>query len=120
MRASTRGDVTARTSSLHSLTLYAIAMRNQFPKATSKLVIIPHKVLRLILTHSTSGERFQKVTYQLLLLVSIKRRLVAHSLKTIEIMLIPASDSPVKNLMTTNIMYDVEKALRTAKRMDPK
>lgn len=35
-------------------------------------------------------------------------------------MLTPASDSPVKNLMTTNIMYDVEKALRTAKRMDPK
>lgn len=71
MTASTRGDVTARISSLHSFTLYAIAMRNQFPKATSRLVMIPHKVLRSILTHSTSGERFQKGTYQLLFLVSI-------------------------------------------------
>lgn len=71
MTASTRGDVTARISSLHSLTLYAIAMRNQFPKATSKLVMMPHKVLRSMLTHSTSGERFQKVTHEPLPLVSI-------------------------------------------------
>lgn len=72
--ASSRGDVTARISSLHSLTAYATAMRTQFPKATSKLVIIPHKVLRSILTHSTSAERFPKVTCELWLLVSIERR----------------------------------------------
>lgn len=33
-------------------------------------------------------------------------------------MLIPASDSPVKNLMMTNIMYEVENALKTANNMD--
>ncbi len=34
--------------------------------------------------------------------------------------LIPASDIPVKNLMIINIVYDVENALRTAKSIDDK
>lgn len=41
-------------------------------------------------------------------------------LKTIEIILIPASDIPVKNLMMTNIIYDGEIALRTANIMEDK
>lgn len=45
---------------------------------------------------------------------------LAYLLKTIEIILIPASDIPVKNLMMTNIIYDVENALRIAKVMDDK
>lgn len=35
-------------------------------------------------------------------------------LKAYEMILIPARDIPVKSLMMTNIMYDVENALRTA------
>lgn len=35
-------------------------------------------------------------------------------------MAIPARATPVKNLMMTNIMYDVEKALRSENSMDPR
>lgn len=63
MTESSRGEVTAKISILHSLMQYAIAMRTQFPNTTSKLVMIPHKVLRSVLTHSTSGECCQKATY---------------------------------------------------------
>lgn len=104
MTESTRGEVTAKISILHSLTQYATAMRNQFPNATSKLVMIPHKVRRSILTHSTSGARCQKATYNPLFLVLIWRHIASYSLKTIEMILTPASDSPVKNLMMRNMM----------------
>lgn len=44
----------------------------------------------------------------------------AYLLNAIEMILIPASDIPVKNLMMTNITYDVENALRTANIVDDK
>lgn len=44
----------------------------------------------------------------------------AYSLKTKETMAIPARATPVKNLRVTNMMYEVEKALRTANNMDPR
>lgn len=40
-----------------------------------------------------------------------------HLLNTIEIILIPESDAPAKNLPMTNIMYEVEKALSSEKAM---
>lgn len=40
-----------------------------------------------------------------------------HLLKTIEIILIPESDAPAKNLTMRNIMYDVEKALSSENTM---
>lgn len=45
---------------------------------------------------------------------------LAYLLRTTEMILIPASDIPVKNLMMTNIIYEVENALRTANVMDDK
>lgn len=44
----------------------------------------------------------------------------AYLLKTKEMIAIPARATPVRNLMMTNIMYDVENALRTENNMDPK
>lgn len=40
-----------------------------------------------------------------------------HLLKTIEIILIPESDAPAKNLPMANIMYEVEKALSSENTM---
>lgn len=41
----------------------------------------------------------------------------AHLLKTLEIILIPESDAPAKNLTMANIMYEVEKALSSENTM---
>lgn len=85
----------------------------------SKLMIIPAKVLCSMLHHSTSAdESTQEMEW-----VHSTRALgnlsvfVKYLLSTIEMMVIPASDIPVKNLMMTNITYDVEKALSAANTM---
>lgn len=56
MTDSSRGEVTARMSILHSLTKYAHATKIQVPRVQSRLVITPEKVLFSMANHSTSGK----------------------------------------------------------------
>lgn len=72
-----------------------------------------------MLTHSTSGGTSTLDLSKNAFALNISVRF-AYLLKTKEMIAIPARATPVKNLMMTNIMYDVENALRTANNMDPR
>lgn len=134
MMDSIRGEVTARMSIFHSFTKYATPARIQFPSVQSRLMITPEKVLCSMLNHSTSAEtsaqemtnrknkHFSKNVFEpattncsfssqsnICIVLAL-----SNLLRTMEIILIPASDIPVKNLRMTNIVYDVENTLSTA------
>lgn len=110
-------------SILHSFTPYAKPTRIQVPTVPSSPIIKAERVLRLVLTHSTSVKyqhiiKKKKKMHEVSFLFDyLSVSLSEHSLKTEEMILIPAIDNPVKNLMMTNIMYETEKALSSAKNM---
>lgn len=117
---SIRGEVTARMSIFHSFTKYAIPTKTQFPSVQSRLMITLEKVLCSMLNHSTSAETSaQEMANRKNKQTNISSQsniciVLSNLLRTMEMILIPASDIPVKNLRMTNITYDVEKALSTA------
>lgn len=101
------GEVTARMSILHSFTPYAKPTRIKVPTVPSSPISKNARVLYSLLTHSMSVKyqnTIKKQKYMLCLFDYLSVPLSVHSLKTEEMILIPAIENPVKNLMMTNIM----------------